>query len=223
MAIKLSYMKMIINAIASLTILILSSNCRYSNIEQKDKVKGEIANIDTMRRYIPLSKQTTSYKNLKNTIEKLIGLESLENGVNADEIRVWFANASSREQLVVLKNVSEKWTAEIYLLGYNYDTATNKLLSINKDVQSKIPISGWELFINNLFTLDISKLPDMEQLDNYQIGFDGRTITIEVANKNSYRIYSYWSPETYQDKIPESKKVVLISKLLEHELGFKPL
>ncbi|MBX9734584.1 MAG: hypothetical protein K2X37_11035 [Chitinophagaceae bacterium] len=206
-----------------LSSLVLFIFCQCSSSEKKSNVNIKAVQSDTIHRDIPVTKRTASYRKVKKTVEDFIGLESLENGFNTEEFRIWFANSSSREQLIVLKNISGKWAAEFYLLTYNYDTATNKLQSINKEVERKKPISSWQSFIDNLFLLGVTKLPDMSKLDNYQIGFDGKTITVEFANKNTYRIYSYWEPKANQDKVPEAKKIELISELLERELSFKRL
>jgi len=194
-----------------------------SSTDQNKNFISESIQTKKNRKEIPLRNQSESFRNLKNTIEKFIPLESLEKGFDKEEIRIWFANSSNKEQLVILRNIRDKWTAELYSLTYNYDSITNKLISISKIVYPKIPKSGWKSFISQLFALDISYLPDMEKIDNYQIGYDGKTITIEFANKTDYRFSSYWEPKAYQLTIPEAKKVVLISELLEKELDFKRL
>ncbi len=194
-----------------------------SSTDQNKNIISETIQPNNIRKEIPLRKQSESFRNLKNTIEKYIPLESLEKGFDKEEIRIWFANSSNKEQLVILRNVRDKWTAELYSLIYNYDSITNKLISISKIVYPKMPKSGWKSFIRQLFALDISYLPDMEEFDNYQIGYDGKTVAIEIANETSYRSYSYWEANAYQNSIPEAKKVVLISELLEKELDFKRL
>jgi hypothetical protein len=207
----------------SICFLILSFQFACSNTEQKSNLNTDSSKSTRVLKKIPKRNQTDAFRTLKSKIEEHIGLHSIENGFKTEEMRIWFANSSNKEQLVILRNLEGKWTAELYSLIYNYDLVTNKLVSISKFVQFKIPKSGWQLFISQLFALDISILPDMEEIDNYQIGYDGKTVTIEIANETGYRSYSYWEAYAYQDLIPEAKKVELISKLLEKELDFKRL
>ena len=214
-------MKFLRRTILIFFIILFGISC--SSTDQNKNFIPESIQTKKNRKEIPLRNHSESFRNLKNTIEKFIPLESLEKGFDKEEIRIWFANSSNKEQLVILRNVRDRWTAELYSLTYNYDSITNKLISISKIVYPKIPKSGWKSFISQLFALDISYLPDMEEFDNYQIGYDGKTVAIEIANETSYRSYSYWEANTYQNSIPEAKKVVLISELLEKELDFKRL
>jgi hypothetical protein len=150
-----------------------------SSTDKNKNIISESIQTNKIRKEIPLRNQSESFRNLKNTFEKFIPLESLEKGFDKVEIRIWFANSSNKEQLVILRNARDKWTAELYSLTYNYDSITNKLISISKIVYPKIPKSGWKSFITQLFALDISYLPDMEEFDNYQIGYD---INSETGN-----------------------------------------
>ena len=194
-----------------------------SEVELKESKKRISQNKNKVYMDIPKNKQTESYRKLKAKIEGLIGLSSLETLVNAEEIRVWFANSSLQEQLVILKKEKGEWQASIHTLRFNYDSLTNDLISIDKDVQIRVPKSGWKLFTDSLSTLKIDSLPDMSLINNYELGFDGRTITVEIAKMNVYRIYSYWEPNFNKDISKEAKQILLILALLENELNFKVL
>lgn len=162
-----------------------------------------------------------SYYLKKKEIEKVIGLKSLENGVENLQIRIWYGVALSDElQLIYLKKNEDNWTCELYFLKYIFNKNRDSLVSFTKQIEKKVPKSGWEDFIQKLFELKVLVLPDSYQIPNYVICNDGNGITVEIATKNRYKIYNY-PCFTSQNEIWEAKNIELILELLENELDFK--
>ena len=155
---------------------------------------------------------------LAKTKQMQLGLDSIEDGFDNLQIRVWYEFALVRDRkLVVITNKDTVWTAIIYNLQVDWDGITETILS--KNVKVVIPKSGWKTFINKLLDLKILTLPDQNDVKGYGGGFDGRTYNVEIATKNQYRFYGYWEPQEYQTKFWQAKYMSDILKLLETELG----
>jgi hypothetical protein len=191
-------------------ILAFNSSC-----QQIKTTNNDTSNI---KKDIPKNKRTTKFHSIKEQIEHKIGINSMEDGFDEMEIRIWFANSSLREQLIDLQKINTTWHANIYTLVYNYDS-NNALVSINKSIKQIKPKSGWNYFIDSLTKLKLLILPDMSAIKGYQLGFDGRSVTVEVATPNLYRIYSYWEPGE-KSEFWQARNIEFISKFLEKEFGF---
>jgi hypothetical protein len=155
---------------------------------------------------------------LAKTKGKQLGLDSLENGFDNLQIRVWydFSFVSDRK-LVSIKNSDTNWTATIYALQVDWDGRTETILS--KTVKQVSPKSGWASFTTKLLDLKVLTLPDQNDIPGCYIGADGCSYNVEVATKNQYRFYGYWEPQMYQNKFWQTKSMADILKLFEEELG----
>lgn len=193
------------------SLLIFNSSCQQ--IKKDNKIEIGV------KKDIPENKQTSQFHLVKGNIEKKIGIKSIEKGFNGMEIRIWFANSSLREHLVILQKTKNAYLGKLYLLNFNYDS-TNSLVSIDKLVEEVKPKSGWKFFIDSLFKLKLLTLPDMSSIKGYELGFDGKSITVEVATTDLYRIYSYWEPSK-RSEFWQARAAEFISQIIEEELGFK--
>jgi hypothetical protein len=83
------------------------------------------------------------------------------------------------------------------------------------------PKSGWSSFMNKLFELQILKLPHYSSIPGYYetLDTDENGYTIEVAEKERYKIYSYPNPKSRQNKFGEAKKMTLMIDLIEKEFN----
>lgn len=59
----------------------------------------------------------------------------------------------------------------------------------------------------------------MEELPNYRVGDDGVDYVFEIASKNEYRMFHYWSPVLYIDKFWQARNIVNVVKLLQNEFS----
>jgi hypothetical protein len=159
----------------------------------------------------------------KKEIEKMIGLDPLENGFDSMQIRIWYGVAlKDKLQLLIMKKSDSKWSAKFYSLELNYDKNRNTLVSVSSNVESKEPISGWSNLADSLYNLNILTLPDSQSINGYGNCNDGDGVTIETATIKSYRIYNY-PCFLNQDGIEQAKKIELIMELIEKELRFRRL
>lgn len=182
---------------------------------------------DTVIKDIPLNKngQPPYYYYFKSHVEQKLGLNTLEDGIDSLQIRIWYGYAfKDSGQLVVLNNQGGQWSAGFYNFAYHYDDQRAKLERIAKTVVYREPWSGWDNFSRRLFELRITTLPDMTLIENYPVIADGDGIVIEVATKNKYRIYSYHEPAIGEkERVEEAKNVNAIIKLIKNEFAFPSL
>lgn len=210
------------------SILITTFNCFFciaiiscdANTQNSESSKS---GSDTVIKDIPKFFDSDHFKKIKNDILSKAGLPDIENGFDSLQIRIWLGYVfKNQEQVLVLKKQDDGWSGEFIDLFFNY-SGKHKLDSINKQVKDVRPISGWNEFITKLYQLDFLTLPDDSKISNYSSDADGDGVTVEIATKDKYRIYSYQSPGIREDSIPEAKKIENILQLIEDELGVKRL
>lgn len=81
------------------------------------------------------------------------------------------------------------------------------------------PKSGWDKFINELLSLKIMTLPNMDDIPGLQDNWtDGVTYNIEIATKKRYRFYSYHLPDKFEDNFWQAKNMTEILSLISTEL-----
>ncbi len=141
--------------------------------------------------------------------QKLLGLDSIENGFDELQLRIWYDVVNVIEQKVVILTYSkEKWSGKLY-----YIIKPSK----QKDV---VPKSGWTAFANKLLNLKILTLPDGGNLSECGAGGgDGSTYNIELATKKHYRYYGYSEPQDYRGKCWQASNMNKILILLSTELN----
>lgn len=178
---------------------------------------------DTVIKDIPLKRngKLPAYYLNKPNVERQLGLNTLENGFDSIQIRIWYGYAFiDTSQLVILKNNNQEWVAELITFKYHTDNSIDSVKAIDKTSVKSQPKSGWSNFINKLFSLKITELPDFSKVKNYHDIMDGDDVIVEISTVNSYRIFSYKEPRHFKERIPEAKRMELILELVEDEFGF---
>ncbi len=179
--------------------------------------------IDTITRDIPKSLDGSLNSNylLKDPAEKKAGFQTMENGFDSLKIRFWFGYVfSEKEQVIEIEYVNNKWIGTLFNLTNVYDSNSDSVISVKREVSNMIPNSGWTKFTEELFKLDVLSLPSWEALPKYTLDNDASSINVQIATKNMYRIYFYPSLSS-NEEILEVKKINKIISLLQQELGFK--
>ncbi len=179
-----------------------------------------------IKKDIPLDKKGSprSYYRNKKAVEEKLGIATLENGFDSLQIRIWYGYAfNDSSQLIILKNVTGKWSGELFSLIYMMNQEGDSIESINKVIVNGEPKSGWKYLIEKIINLNILTLPDYHTLSDYNQTADGDAVIIEVSTKNVYRIYSYQEPHMFQDKHWQAKNMEQILGLIEEEFNFKRL
>jgi hypothetical protein len=213
-------MKTLMVVIMSLVLLMSISGISQNHFDTLSK------NSSSFEREIPQLKngEPPSYYRNKAGVEKLIGLQSLENGFDSLEIRIWYGYARTDSgQLVILARDKKMWSAKLYMFVYELDQTGSKVQSINKRQVSASPRFGWGQFIDSLFKLSINTLPDQYKIADYPEYTDGNSAIVEVATKQIYRIYSYKEPFLAQTETIYARKIEQALSFIESQLGFKQL
>jgi hypothetical protein len=181
---------------------------------------------------IPANKngQPSISYNIAQLKAKQLNLESLENGYNSLQIRLWYADSSEYNHLLVIKQTDSLCSAKMYTMIVDWtpsmtDPIVSGMTPIVPNVKVKKeetlnPKSGWDDFLKKLLALQITTLPNMQNIsgliDTYK---DGESYVIEIATKTQYRFYSYHVPEKFQDQYWQTKNIIEIMNLLRAELG----
>lgn len=212
-----------LNFIVTLTVLFLAACNGATNSDEKSSAQP-IAFIDTLQGF---KKEIPTYDNggldlfylwVKEK-QKQLGLDSLENGFENLQIRLWYD--SSRilgRKLVVITNRDTNWSAKVYNMKVIYDGENEKIFVFSTKQVS--PKSGWPIFSKKLLDLQVLTLPDMyaipDLVDNWK---DGEGYAVEVATKMQYRFYTYHMPREFQAQYWQAKNLVEVLDLLAEELN----
>jgi hypothetical protein len=153
----------------------------------------------------------------RETVDAL-QIERLDAGVLGPQIRIWYDYGKNplNSKVLVMKRQQEVWQGT--LIEYNYTRdSVGKHRMIGKTSRNVSPKSGWNAVLEDLFTYDIAKLPTMDgsKLGSYA---DGNIYTVEFAQPNFYRTYSYLSPCSYSN-IDKADLMCSILNLVHKEFG----
>lgn len=152
--------------------------------------------------------------------EKGYGLDSLNNGFDSIQIKIWYGCVLYHERLIVLSLVSNKWRAELCQRQFSGKYPD---FSMSRKVNNVKPKSGWDSVITGLFNLKILTLPDLDKIDGFveESVTDGCYVSIEIATKKIYREYGYSNPDLYVRQHWQAKNIVDIARFLNTEFRIK--
>lgn len=178
---------------------------------------------ESFTREIPheLEERGSLFESLK-FIRDSLRLDTLENGYDSMEIRIWMSMAlSSQSQIVIIKNHKGNWSAtSILFTPVHNDIKQDSLLYYTKESVNLVPKSSWDSFIKKLKDHQILTLPDQDKLIGYDHPHDGGSVEFEISSKYVYRLYSYHAPGVNLH-FPEAKNVEAILDLIKQEFGVK--
>jgi hypothetical protein len=209
-------MKIIIGCLL-LAVMWCSSQARASYKYNIHKIKGEC---DTVIREIPKDSKgkTSIYFDSDTQRMGLLGLADLyKNGYDSLEIRIWFDYSMAIEKhLAIITSADHKWNFRLLTYRTKMISTDGSEMITSQFVREIHPTMGWPRFINQLISYKIATLPN-----GPEGGMDGTTYNVEYVTRNSYRYYSYWSPETSEGSFWGSKNMVDISELIQKVCDFK--
>lgn len=196
---------------------LVSCNPKKGNPEKLSSAKEIV--FDTSEKIIIDTTEVISRDSSMSLFIKLLGLESIRNKINNEEIRIWYNNLSDTGKIVILKNDGEWHSAE-----YAYKAIFGKrssVIGLDKTVKINEPVSGWPVFRKDLIDLGIYKLKSYKQIPNYYVCNDGDAIVVEIWKNNSYTLYDYPCFSIYKDSLNDVIKIKNIYLLLQKELGYR--
>jgi len=183
---------------------------------------SKVVDATTFKKEIPTydDRRFDLFYTLKKQKEKQLNLDSLESGFDSLQIRIWYEYALlTNSELIVIKQTNGKWSAYHYEMTVDLDEFSNTETVKTTKVKSITPKSDWGKFINELLSLEIMTLPNMEEIPNLQDNWtDGVTYNIEIATKKQYRFYGYHLPDKFEDRFWQAKNMTGILSLISTEL-----
>lgn len=201
----------IFGIVAASCILFLSCNGQNRNAEI-DLNMGESVEKD-----VPPNKLGRDFTSIKRKTDSLLGLESLENGYDGTQIRVWLTTDTMyEERLFILTHNKSTWSASEYKISVQFDPNYDSIIGMKNIVFNKTPKSGWKTFEDSLLNTELLTLPDYSIIPGYSLPSDAGGVTIEIGQFRKYRIYSYPHFQYYSNKFPEARKIrEIVSYLLK--------
>ena len=197
-------------------LLLLCLWCLYACKEKIPVIKLNHNSLESFTKDIPKDDTLSYFKKKNSELIKSLGLNSLENGFNGLQIRIWRAAPFVEEKrLLILTQIDSNWKAELIMFTIHNQLAQHKQSFIRN------PSSGWKSFLDNLVRLDIFTLPDCDTLSaDYYKGNDADGVRVEFADNRSYRTYTYSCPDINEKKFIQAKKMMQIMRLIEDEFNF---
>ncbi len=127
---------------------------------------------------------------------------------------------SEGRQIIEVYKIENKYYGQVISLIHTY-------VEFNKRKKKKSKL----LFQNHIITADTAKqifekfnelnnVPDQKDIEGWSNGFDGRTYTIEYANKQEYLLRNYWTPKVQSDSILYKAEILNLIDYIYVELNF---
>ena len=149
------------------------------------------------------------------SISAQLKLEPVEYGYDSLQLRIWLGHSLAIEKhLVVITRQQGKWKGRLFTLRVKWNATNDTQRVVSRTVREIHPSMGWDKLMGQLLRLDITTLPN-----GPDGGMDGMEYAVEVAVKDSYRFYRYWSPDT-TPKDKGSGKMIDIVRLLKKQAAF---
>ncbi len=173
----------------------------------------DITNSDTSR---PFQKEINAVSSFHyvEMLSKQLNLETISEGYNGLQIRIWESKMASISVTVITQNESN-WQAYFYDLIVEAASSTDYSMEkvADQKIKSVSPKSGWSAFSQQLLESDLLTFPDDSKFPPKGLVADGTIYYIEISTSERYRFYTSLSPLQRQKYIPEMK---LLSDMLDY-------
>ncbi len=208
--------------------LVCFISCLYfenSNLQATKAVCDTVLNLDSSSlKMINVSRKgnriNPAFKYIQLNLEGT-GLMNYKCGYDSIAIRLWYGYGTAEIDVVEIRKHCDGWVGE-YAKIINYLENGKVYNKIGKK-KFLYPKSGWDFFTKKIFGLGIMTLPDFGDIPDYNPASDGMWIDVEIATKESYRVYTYLQPGTKKSDIKEANTLETFLKLIEKEFDFKPV
>jgi hypothetical protein len=158
-----------------------------------------IITIPTVGQYKQLTNDsdTVYLFNYHAKILKQVGLETIDKIDSKYCFRFWDGIS-----VIELRNTDNKLNGTITFMVQQYRTRKEGKIYYKKSNLSEETTSKIQGLINNL---NLIELPTDEQIPNWKKGLDGLIFITEHCDNSNFSFKSYWSPRSFEDKVPEAK------------------
>jgi hypothetical protein len=193
-------------------------SCNGNHLKQEDKESNENGSVENVSNLNSNddSALTASQKRIADAIK----LDRFNDNQDSMFLRIFYPDIT-HSVVVEIRKTNLMWQTILFNIKTGYDTELGKYRVTLIDKKSKVPKSGWPVFVNDLHELSVFTLPDSKQIPGYQQGIDGCSYTIEYAISDQHRYFRYWEPELNQKKHTEARRLIKFLDLIEKEFGFK--
>lgn len=151
--------------------------------QDPSKIKNQIQpSSDSVVREIPKFFQGKEWVQYFSALQSSLNIESLQNGVNEWQIRLWVAHAvydyKDSAQLIVFSKETDRNSGILYTY-----VVREKQQSEIPDIEtagrfvSLVPKWGWMNFIDSLNKLEVFTLPDHTKINGYFLANDSYGVT----------------------------------------------
>lgn len=155
------------------------------------------------------SGEIISYYSTIKKYENIFKLDTIENGFDSLQIRIWYHYPKFRtpKNVFILKKQNNTWTTMLYSLDKDSLIIINSKSKLNK-------------VIHNILKNKIMILLNMDDIKGLEDGYvDGESYTIEISDKKHYRLYHYHVPEVFERKFEDVKRLMNILKIIRAEFN----
>ncbi|MGN6402515.1 MAG: hypothetical protein ACTHMD_18800 [Flavisolibacter sp.] len=205
--------------------LSLCTSCKTKTDDIYKDIDNNLTQTKTVSLEIPTYQRGTQkwevdwiYSYIKKQTSDL-GLDTIQSGYKDIQIRIWLHSwLAIKKDLVILSRTNHNWTGELITATYKYNDSLQEHLIVKKESKQIVPKSGWDNLFKSLVDLKLLTLNDMNELPNYKMGNDGIDYVFEIATKDKYRMYHYWTPSLYTNKYWQAKNVTQIAEVVQKEL-----
>src|SRR5690348_17280892 len=137
--------------------------------------------------------QSSLSQKMDRESEESLKLESLRNGFNGLQIRIWISCGYRTSSLIKLTKQKLRWNAAFYWFKMHLDSAMF-IKAEDLKFENRLPRSGWEKFSADLISTGIIDLQDQTKLKakhEYFEPTDADEVRIEIGLPGKYRLYEY--------------------------------
>lgn len=142
-------------------------------------------------------------------------------GYDSFYMRLWYPERN-RNEILSIYYTDGKWSAE----KIKYKKFTLELVksieSLNIiELNQATPLISWKEFTDSLFYYGLNSFQGKYKLNGYcpAGGADGDEYVFELATRDRYRFFTYWSPFSYNEYCEEGKPVVNLLRFINKQFG----
>ncbi len=208
--------------------IIISIALSVSFCQNPRSRKTELSNKNTITKNDTVIKEIPAYKNGQYSafytkakrLSDILSLGNIDSGFDSLQIRIWYPQMST-SKMILISRLPEKWEAYLYTFDEEHDVLKGIDRIVNIKSKKLKPETGWQKFTHELFGLGITTLPNSDNLPEYNGGgMDGESYSVEIAQIDKYRFYTYNEPIDHQN-IEQAKQMIKIIMLINKEFNIE--
>ena len=172
-----------------LGLLLLIIGCQNN---QSKKLEAERLDSNNVVKEVPeWYANSDSKRKEEQALFRQLKLDSLENGFDSLQIRIWIDCGYNVSDLILIERSKNGWNAVFYSFIAQYDESYNLEIK-NVNAEKRLPKSGWEIFLENLLRTNLIELPDYSRFyPKYNYPTDAYRVLVEIATITKFRLYEY--------------------------------